>query len=205
MDWQRKILEQGGYRFGIAGAGGTARDAIDTFLSTSDTDIFGLCETFLDEFSMESVHVDGYQLFHVGRSTQKKGGLGVLIKSCIPACARLDFLPMNIEMLFENCVVECFFPNNEKILIAVIYHNPSASQIEFRNCFEKFLDKLASLNTSYLVMRDFNIDLVNLVSANQNRLDSNILRFLECPLSHGLYPVCLVPSRITDTSYSLII
>ena len=91
-------------------------------------------------------------MFHVGRSTQKKDGLGVLIKSCIPACARLDFSPMNIEMLFEICVVECFFPNNEKILIAVIYHNPSASQIEFRNCFEKFLDKLASLNTSYLVI-----------------------------------------------------
>ena len=97
-----------------------------------------------------------------------------------------------------------FFSNNEKILIAVIYRSPSASQMEFRNCFEKFMDKLASLNTSYLVMGDFNIDLMNLVSANQNRLDSNTLKFLECPLSHGLYPVCLVPSRITDTSYSLI-
>ena len=53
-------------------------------------------------------------------------------------------------------------------------------------------------------MGNFNIDLMNLVSANQNRLDSNTLRFLECPLSHGLYAVCLVPSRITDTSYSLI-
>jgi len=105
----------------------TARDTIDTFLSTSDTDIFGLCKTFLDEFSIESVHVDGYQLFHVGRGMQKKGGLGVIIKSCIPARARLDFLPMNIEMLFESCVVECFFPNNEKILIAVIYRSPLAS------------------------------------------------------------------------------
>ena len=53
-------------------------------------------------------------------------------------------------------------------------------------------------------MGDCNIDLMNLVSADQNRLDSNTLRFLECPLSHGLYHVCLVPSRITDTSYSLI-
>ena len=34
----------------------TARDIIGTFLSTSDTGIFGLCETFLDEFSIESVH-----------------------------------------------------------------------------------------------------------------------------------------------------
>ena len=139
MDWQRKILEQGGYRFGIAGAGRLQ---------------FGLCETFLDEFSIESVHVDGYQLFHVGRNMQKKDGLGLFIKSCIPARARLGFLPMNIEMLFESCAVECFFPNNGKILIAVIYRSPSASQIEFRDCFEKFLDKFASLNTSYLVMGD---------------------------------------------------
>ena len=204
MDWQRKILEQGGYRFGIAGAGGLQRIQLTLFYRHLIRTYSVYAKLFLDEFSIESIHVDGYQLFHVGRSMQKKGGLGVLIKSCIPARARLDFLPMNIEMLFESCVVECFFPNNEKILIAVIYRSPSASQMEFRNCFEKFLDKLASLNTSYLVMGDFNIDLMNLVSANQNRLDSNTLKFLECPLSHGLYPICLVPSRITDTSYSLI-
>ena len=40
---------------------------------------------------------------------QKKGGLGVRIRSCIPARARLDFLPIHIEMLFESCVLECFF------------------------------------------------------------------------------------------------
>ena len=50
-------------------------------------------------------------------------------------------------------------------------------------------------------MGNFNIDLMNLVSANQNILNSNTLRFLECPLSHG---VCLIPSRIADKSYSRI-
>jgi len=59
---------------------------------------------FLDEFAIENIHVDGYQLFHFGRSMQKKGSLCVLIKSCIPARARLDILPMNIKMLFESCV-----------------------------------------------------------------------------------------------------
>jgi len=47
-------------------------------------DIFGICEAFLDEFSIESNHVDSYQLFHVRRSMQKKDGLGVFIKSYIP-------------------------------------------------------------------------------------------------------------------------
>ena len=96
----------------------------------------------------------GYQLLYVGRSIQKKKGLGVLIKSCILAHVRLDFLPLNIEIIFESCVVECFFPNNEKILITVIYHTLSASQVQFRNCFENLLDKLTSLNTYYLVIED---------------------------------------------------
>ena len=96
-----------------------------------------------------------------------------------------------------------FFPNNEKILITVIYCTLSASQVELRKGFENFLDKLASLNASYLAIGYFNIDLMNLVSANQNRLDTNTLKFLECPLSHGLYPVCFVPSKITDMSFSL--
>lgn len=182
----------------------TAQDVIETFLSDSDTDILGLCETFLDDFSIENIHVKDYQFFHIGRKRQKQGGLGVLIKNCIPARIRIDFLPMNIEMIFESCVVECSFPNNRKFLIAVIYRTPSSSQIEFKNYFESMLDKLASLNTPYLVMGDFNIDLMKLLSADQNRIDRNILQFLEGPLSYGLNPVCFVPSRIADTSFSLI-
>lgn len=182
----------------------TAQDVIETFLSDSDTDILGLCETFLDDFSIENIHVKDYQFFHIGRKRQKQGGLGVLIKNCIPARIRIDFLPMNIEMIFESCVVECSFPNNRKFLIAVIYRTPSSSQIEFKNHFESMLDKLASLNTPYLVMGDFNIDLMKLLSADQNRIDRNILQFLEGPLSYGLNPVCFVPSRIADTSFSLI-
>ena len=44
---------------------------------------------------------------------------------------------------------------------------------------------------------------MNLVSVNQNKIDRNSVQFLEWPLSHGLNPVCFVPSRIADTSFSL--
>jgi len=50
-------------------------------------------------------------------------------------------------MLFESYVVDCFFPNNQKLLIVVNYRTPSGSQLEFINRFETSLDELASLNT----------------------------------------------------------
>jgi hypothetical protein len=91
-----------------------------------------------------------------------------LVKNCTPAAARKDFLPINIEMLFESCVAECFsFSNNQKLLIRVIYCTPSASQVEFIDRFETLLDKLASLNTSYLVMGYFNFNLMSLVSVSE--------------------------------------
>jgi len=78
------------------------------------------------------------------------------------------------------------------LLIAVSYRPLSASQVVFKNHFENLLVILASLNSPSLVMGDFNIDLMNLVSANQNRMDRNTVHFLEFPLAHGLnlYVLC---------------
>ena len=59
-------------------------------LLVSDTDILGLSEKFLDEISIESIHVKDYHFFHDGRSKQEKPGLGVLIKNCIPVRAKLE-------------------------------------------------------------------------------------------------------------------
>ena len=51
-----------------------------------------------------------------------------------------DLLYLNTEMIFESCVVECFFlPNNDKFLIAVIHHPPSSSMADFIGKFENML------------------------------------------------------------------
>ena len=70
-------------------------------MSSSSTDILGLCETFLDEFSIESIHVEDYKCFHDFRSRQNQGGLGVLIKGCITSSHKVIF--------FANFILKGFF------------------------------------------------------------------------------------------------
>ena len=177
---------------------------IEKFLFDSGTDILGLCETFLDEISANKIDVKDYQFFHRNRTQQKQGGLAVLIKNYIPARMRDDFLQFNIEMNFECCVVECFLPNNEKLLIVVIYRPPSSSKVNFISRLENMLVYLSSLRIPFMILGDFNIDLMRCLPSDHHGIDNYALQFLECSLSCNLYPACFVPSRVADSSTSLI-
>ena len=43
---------------------------------------------------------------------------------------------LNTEMICKSCIVECFLPNNDEVLIAVIYHPPSSNMAGFIDKFE---------------------------------------------------------------------
>ena len=59
-----------------------------------------------------------------------------------------------------------------------------------------FLSRAQSNRSECVILGDFNFDLLNLNSVN--------LEFLNLALSHDLYPVNLIPSRITAQSATLI-
>ena len=56
----------------------------------------------------------------------------------------------------------------------------------------------------FLILGDFNIDLTGCLPSSQQGIDRHVLHFLECNLSHGMNPVCFIPTRITNSSFSLI-
>ena len=89
-----------------------------------------------------------------------QGGLAILVKNYIPARVREEFLYLNTEMLFESCIVECFLPNNEKILIAVIYRPPSSSMVDFIDKLENILSAISNLRMPFFILGDFDIDLM---------------------------------------------
>ena len=89
-------------------------------------------------------------------------------------------------MVFESCIVECFLPNNEKILIAVIYRPPSSSMADFIDKFENMLSVISNLRMPFFILGDFNIDLMGCLPSSLQRIDRHVLQFLECNLSHGM-------------------
>ena len=107
-------------------------------------------------------------------------------------------------MIFESCIVECFLPNNDKLLIAVIYRPPSSNKADFIDKFENMLSVISNLRIPFLILGDFNIDLMGCLPSRQQGIDRHVLQFLECNLSHGMNPVCFIPTRITNSSFSLI-
>ena len=103
-------------------------------------DILRVCEIFLDESSANKTNISDFQSFHVSRNRKKQGGLAILVKNYIPARLKEEFLYLNTEMIFESCIVECFLPNNDKLLIAVIYRPPSSNKADFIDKFENMCD-----------------------------------------------------------------
>ena len=97
-----------------------------------------------------------------------------------------------------------FLPNNEKFLIAVIYRTPSSSIADFFDKFKNLLSVISNLRMPLFILGDFNIDLMGCLPSSLQRIDRHVLQFLECNLSHGMSPVCFIPTRITNSSFSLI-
>ena len=97
-----------------------------------------------------------------------------------------------------------FLPDNEKILIAGIYRPPSSSMANFIDKFENMLSVISNLRMSFFILGDFNIDLMGCLPSSLQRIDRHVLQFIECNLSHGMSPVCFIPTRITNSSFSLI-
>ena len=61
---------------------------------------------------------------------------------------------------------------------------------------EILLNKISQMNKQIFIFGDFNLDL------KQN--DSKISEFLELMLCQGLFPSCLIPTRIDDNGATLI-
>ena len=115
-----------------------------------------------------------------------------------------DFDNLYEEMLFEFILVE-IETKSETLLCSVLYRPPCGSPAKFLESLDKLLSSMLSRYKKLLFMGDFNIDLLAPSKLKQAQNNSSLANeFISSFLSTGMLPACRIPTRVTDTTASLI-
>ena len=168
-------------------------DELRVYLATNDIDILAINETKLDESIMEGeVNICGYDIV---RRDRKRGGGGVcfFVKNSINFSTRHD---LNVDDL-ENLCVEIQNPRSKPFLVVTWYRPPDSLTGIFES-FEILLRKLDSFNIEYHLLGDINCNLA------VSRYDNDTRKLVSITDIYGLHQLINEPTRITETSQTLI-
>ena len=163
-------------------------------------DVVCLSETWLNETSVNNFKPAGYRTENLFRTNKSGGGVSILINENLHFKARTDLsvLCPEVECLFVEIpsIISSKSPCN--VLIGVIYRPPNTSIKEFNDIISKILSSIKSENKLCYITGDININLLN----SDSHLQTS--EFLETMFSFSFAPLITKPTRITETTATLI-
>ena len=162
-------------------------------------DIIAVTETWIQNNSSGPYcYLENYNFISNSRKVAKGGGVGLYIKNC-HKFNLIDELTIMNEKIFESIFIKIQL-HNENLFCGNIYRSPSNDN----HLNEKFLNNLyncihnsnESLNKCFIT-GDFNYDL-------SNQDNEHVCNFIEMMLEGHYFPVINKPTRITDTSATVL-
>ena len=169
---------------------------IDTNPCNKPPEVILLCETWLNN-SSPTINIPGYNLELENRTGRKGGGVAILIRKNLIYKRRHD-LKLNVEdNRLETCFVE-LKGTKCNLLLGSLYRPPNTPPKEFLKDYTELLNKLNKEKLELILGMDHNLDLLKI---NQHKPTEE---FLECNLDSGMIPQITKPTRITQTSATLI-
>lgn len=163
----------------------------DTVL-LSHYDIVGLTETWLNEDIITDVlSIPHYSFIRRDRPS-RGGGVGMYVHNSIKF--EIIDAPFNddIEQLYIK-----FRLNTKVFIFGVVYRKPSSKYTIFIENLENSVVSLLPICDVFICAGDFNINVLSF----ENSLADSFLEFIEI---YGLHQIIREPTRLTDTSISLL-
>ena len=163
-------------------------------------DFVGISECFRHTHDSR-INLDGYHdLISRNRESDYRGGVGLFIKQSIQFKVCND-LSVFIPNVFESVFVEAHCGKNAKQIIGVIYRPNTAPKADidiFTDTLNELLDIINKEKKYAIIMGDMNIDLL--------KFETNecVNRYIEVVFSNGFIPAITKPTRIGETSATLI-
>ena len=159
--------------------------------------LIGLTETKfkVGQPEVTNTNILGYQ-FISQPSHSMAGGVGFYIKNSLSYMLRTDLTTTKDE--FEALWIELQNKGKTNVICGVIYRHPSGNLDTFLGYLNSGIEKISQENKIYVLMGDFNVDLLKVDS----HLNSD--KFLNIMVSYFFQPHILQPTRITDHSATLI-
>lgn len=169
---------------------------VDTLLTnfTTKYNILGFTETRLEPQLAPLYHLPGYCMYTNCRNTHG-GGVALYISNSLNSSALKDFTVMRAWI--ESIGVQAIFCGKKSLLLC-IYRPPSGNIHMFMNTLTDILSQADEQNFQAIyIFGDVNIDLLKYS-------DTCVTEFCNLLYSFSLFPMTTKPTRITDTTMSLI-
>ena len=159
----------------------------ETWLRTSDLDLFKLAN---------------FNFYSSARTNNKRGGgVGLFVNENFDAnlASNLTINSDDIECIFLTLTPKLIHTKTQT-LIGCIYRSPSSNQSKFLSELERMLNTmdLAYKHHTILIAGDFNMDLL------KSDTSPAIQEFTDLLSSHSFLPLISKPTRVTQSSTSLI-
>ena len=166
-----------------------------------DFDIITITETSNqdpnDEFK-SNINLDGYNI-HSTSTLTFKGGTTIFSKKKVYSFERQD-LKVKKEH-YESVWIELKNKNCKNIICGTIYRHPHDNNEifnDFLTYLENSLTKLSNENKMIYLCGDFNSDLL------KYEIKPNYRKFYDLLSSFGLFPMILLPTRVTKDSATIV-
>ena len=159
--------------------------------------VIAVSETWLTDLSEDTFNLTGYSFVSKSRNNKLGGGVGLYIDCNLEYKHRLD-------ISFINDFIECIFveiqqKNSANIIVGCVYRPPNTDLSLFNHEFLSILSKMNGRNPKpTIIAGDFNLDLL------KSEVHAPTGEFLNNLTSHSFMPTIFYPTRITDTSATLI-
>ena len=156
----------------------------------------GVTETWLAANTEDTINLPGYKFFPHSRDGKTAGGVGFFISDNINVVKRKDLYRLSsfIECLFVELISD-----KSNCLIGCVYRPPNTDVALFNLELLSILQLIdGERHCISAIMGDFNLDLIK----NGNHAPTN--EFLNNLLSHSFLPTIHNPTRITDSTATLI-
>ena len=155
-----------------------------------------LNETYLTNTNTAICQLAGYNLFTKNRKNRKGGGVAMYILDNLSVTA-VPELEFDVDNTIESLCLEVKV-SSKRIILCSTYRVPNTSESIFTDKCSEFMKKVNAQNIHCVIGTDQNIDLLK----SDSKLKS--YEFLDSVLNNNFLPLITKPTRITNTSATLI-
>ena len=164
-------------------------DEIQYIIQTNDFDIFGINETWLDQYiKNEEISIQGYNIVRKDRN-RHGGGVCVYIKQTITYNVLFSNDQNPIESIWLNLT-------GVKLCIGCIYRPPSSDNVYYNNILDH-IEQVKNQANDIIIIGDLNFNYQFDVS-----LSTNPVHYIES--AYDMTQLVEQPTRVTETSSSLL-
>ena len=154
-----------------------------------------ITETWLGEGEGDFFSLPGYDLISVPRQDRGGGGVGLYIGNSFSYNAKLDAIYGSPT--YETVIVDVI-KEGWPVITLISMYRPENDIISFHLAFDNLMNMLMCNNNLILIGCDLNIDLLRV---HDHTLVNDFFNIL---ISNHLYPTITRPTRITESSATLI-